>query len=74
MFRKNYFYVYYENSNPLMIFLLSKKHDYLILFGEGISSAEYLDFIYDENITDHQIFDALRELAVGKDKLKDIFP
>lgn len=64
LFRTNYFYVYYENNTPLMIFPFQKKHDYLILFGEGISGAEYLDFIYDENITDNQILNALRELRV----------
>ena len=62
LFQKNYFYVYFENNKPLMLFPLSKKRGDLILFGENISGAEYLDFIYDENITDGQFIQALREL------------
>ena len=62
LFQKNYFYVYYENTRPMILFPFSKKRGDLILFGENISGAEYLDFVYDENITDAQMIQALKEL------------
>lgn len=70
IFQKDYFYVYYENENPLMIFPLSKKRGNLILFGENISGAEYLDFIYDENITAVQMIQALKELKTYHENIK----
>ncbi len=66
MFQKEYFYVYYDDQQPmkaLIIFPLYKKKNSLFIFGDNISGAGNLDFVYDKNITDEQLLEAFKELA-----------
>lgn len=60
--QKEYFLVYYNHDVPLMIMPLFIKEKTLYIFGENIGGPDNLDFIYDKNIRDEDIFSALREL------------
>lgn len=60
--QKEYFLVYYNHDIPLMIMPLFIKKKTLYIFGENIGGPDNLDFIYDKNIRDEDIFFALREL------------
>lgn len=60
--QKEYFLVYYNHDIPLMIMPLFIKKKTLYIFGENIGGPDNLDFIYDKNIRDEDIFSALREL------------
>lgn len=62
IFQKDYFYVYFEDSKPLLLIPLSVKKKELFMFGDNISGAGNLDFIYDKEITDEQFAKAISEL------------
>ena len=66
LFQKDYFFVYYDNSDentPLMIIPVYVKKKCVYIFGENISGAGNLDFIYSRYITDEQLFSAFKELG-----------
>lgn len=66
LFQKDYFFVYYDNSDettPLMIIPVYVKKQCVYIFGENISGAGNLDFIYSRYITDEQLFSAFKELG-----------
>lgn len=62
LFQKEYFFVYYHNNIPLMIMPLFKKRGTFYIFGENISGPDNLDFIYDKNIKNEDIYTAIKEL------------
>ena len=62
LLQKEYIFVYYNHDVPLMIMPLFIKKKKLYIFGENISGPDNLDFIYDKNIRDEDIFLALKEL------------
>lgn len=64
--QKDHFFIYYaekEPTRPLMVIPVFVKKNKVYIFGENISGAGNLDFIYDKNIADEQIFSALNELG-----------
>ena len=66
LFQKDYFFVYYNDSDettPLMIIPVYVKKKCVYIFGENISGAGNLDFIYSRYITDEQLFSAFKELG-----------
>lgn len=62
LLQKEYIFVYYNHDVPLMIMPLFIKKKKLYIFGENISGPDNLDFIYDKNIRDEDIFLVLKEL------------
>lgn len=62
LFQKNYFFVYYEHEQPIMVMPLFEKKNRVYLFGENISGAGNLDFVYTPSVRDEQFFAALAEL------------
>lgn len=62
LFQRNYFFVYYEDEQPIMVMPLFEKKNKLYLFGENISGAGNLDLVYTPSITDGQFFAAFAEL------------
>lgn len=56
LLQKEYIFVYYNHDVPLMIMPLFIKKKKLYIFGENISGPDNLDFIYDKNIRDEDIF------------------
>lgn len=62
LLEKSYFYVYSEEGNPLMVLPLTLSHGNLSFYGDNVSGSGHLDLIYNANITDRQIFQALYEI------------
>lgn len=66
LFQQDYFLVYYKDNDkatPLMIMPIYVKKKCAYIFGENISGAGNLDFIYSRDITDEQFFSAFKELG-----------
>lgn len=58
------FYVYYRDEKPVIILPLTKKKRVLTLFGDAVSGAGALDFVYDTTVTAEDFLQALNELML----------
>lgn len=67
MLQKDVFLVYSCDGDDLMLMPLSLHHKELIIFGDNISGAGNLDFVYAQDITDQHFLQALEEL-------RELFP
>ncbi len=61
-FYKNFFYVYFKGQQPALILPLSLKRGVLYLYGDLVSGAGHLDFIYPPTVSDADFAAALAEL------------
>lgn len=62
LFQKDIFLVYSCEGKDLLLMPLSIHHKELIIFGDNISGAGNLDFVYAQDITDQHFLQALEEL------------
>lgn len=59
---KDLFCVYKEDERPLIIIPITIKKKSIIIFGDNVSGAGNLDFVYRSNVTDNSLFKLLKEL------------